>query len=176
MTLPTPPRALPRACRATPVFGSGFRHAHGQLALDDHIHVVAALDAGRRRMHALLVDHAAAGMIDPHELLHDLGGGGDLETRQFAVERRPKLAQRLLRRISFIHGAGRDRLGKVLVHRARAMRIGNELRRRLGIEWACMPPQPGSASAFALRRPASPFPRRWRAPSRTCRPCACWAA
>ena len=51
---------------------------HRQLALDAHVDEVGLGDPGRRAMHARGEDHAAAGMIDAHQLLHDLGGDGDL--------------------------------------------------------------------------------------------------
>ena len=72
-------------------------------------------------MHARGEDHAAAGMIDAHQLLHDLGGDGDLAAGDRPEPRLPQRAQRLLRRIGLIEGLGRDRLGQVLVARAGAV-------------------------------------------------------
>ena len=51
---------------------------HRQLALDAHVDEIGLGDPGRRAMDARGEDHAAAGMIDAHQLLHDLGGDGDL--------------------------------------------------------------------------------------------------
>ena len=66
---------------------------------------------------------AAAGMIDAHQLLHDLGGDGNLATGDRPEPRLPQRAQRLLRGIGLIEVLGRDRFRQVLVAGAGALRI-----------------------------------------------------
>ena len=60
-------------------------------------------------------------MVDAHQGLHDLGGGGDLEAGYGAEPRSPQLAQRGLRGVGVGHGFWGDGVGQVLVAGARAM-------------------------------------------------------
>ena len=65
-------------------------------------------------------------MVDAHQLLHDLGGDGDLAAGDGPEPRLPQRAQRLLRRVGVVERPGRDRLGQVLVARAGAVRLVEE--------------------------------------------------
>lgn len=51
-------------------------------------------------------DGAAAGMVDAHQLLHHLGGGGDLGAAHRAIDRLRQPVIGLLRRIGLAQRSG----------------------------------------------------------------------
>ena len=88
------------------------------LAFDADVDEIRGVQVRRRVVDGVRKDRAAAGMVDAHQLLHHLGGGGDLGAAHRAIDRLRQPVIGLLRRIGLgaatrvsAQPAGCDRAG-----------------------------------------------------------------
>src|SRR5262249_11899144 len=86
--------------------------AHGDLALDGSIDVIAPPDRDGTLIEVAVEDRAGAGMANAHQLLHHPGGNRDLVANHGPAGRRPARLQDFLRAIGLVEVLGLDLLRK----------------------------------------------------------------
>ena len=96
--------------------------------------MVAKPDFGRRAKHSAREDQPAAGVVDPHQLLHDFRGRCDLQPRDTAFVGFQEPRERCLRRIGFRDIPRRDLRWQIAILGAAGVCLKDVARSLLGIE------------------------------------------